>query len=124
MARWPVWAPPNRGPKPFTGCRKKRWAGAAPATAKRSSLAASLRRGVLFRATELFEPMVSWRGSRKTAPGSVASSGEQPHLGLGLFIARLIAERHGGQMRAEATAAGSRFGLALRHARRDDIGPL
>ena len=75
-------------------------------------------------AAELFEPMVSWRGSRKTAPARAASSGEQPHLGLGLFIARLIAERHGGRIRAEATAIGSRFGLKMSRVRRDDIGPL
>lgn len=54
-------------------------------------------------AAELFEPMVSWRKSR----------GEQPHLGLGLFIARLIARRHGGRMLARAIPGGSVFSLEL-----------
>ena len=64
-------------------------------------------------AVELFEPMVSWRGSGSTDPRRTGAEKDQPHLGLGLFIARLIAERHGGQMRAEATVTGSRFGLEL-----------
>jgi len=54
-------------------------------------------------AAELFEPLVSWR----------KSGAEQPHLGLGLFIARLIAQRHGGRMQARATSAGSVFSLEL-----------
>jgi len=40
----------------------------------------------------LFDSMVSHRGGR---------SGLVPHLGLGLYIARLIAEFHGGALRAE-----------------------
>jgi len=40
----------------------------------------------------LFDSMVSLRGER---------SGAVPHLGLGLYIARLIADFHGGALRAE-----------------------
>ena len=54
-------------------------------------------------AAELFEPMVSWR----------RSGAGRPHLGLGLFIARLIAQRHGGRMRARPTPDGSLFSLEL-----------
>ena len=54
-------------------------------------------------AAELFEPMVSWR----------KSGAERPHLGLGLFIARLIAQRHGGRMAARAVPGGSAFSLEL-----------
>lgn len=54
-------------------------------------------------AGELFDPMVSYRHS------TGQSIGETPHLGLGLFIARLIAERHGGRMSARPTRRGSAF---------------
>jgi two-component system sensor histidine kinase ChvG len=47
---------------------------------------------------KLFDSMVSVRGS--------GASGE-PHLGLGLYVARLIAEFHGGAIRAENLAPGS-----------------
>jgi K+-sensing histidine kinase KdpD len=43
-------------------------------------------------AEKLFDSMVSIRPT---------SSGEEPHLGLGLYVARLIAEFHGGSIRAE-----------------------
>ena len=46
---------------------------------------------------KLFESMVSLRASR---------SGEEPHLGLGLYIVRLIAEFHDGDVRAENRSAG------------------
>lgn len=50
-------------------------------------------------AEAVFEPMVSHR----------PTGGEVPHLGLGLFIARLIAERHRGRLSARPTAAGTCF---------------
>jgi len=51
----------------------------------------------------LFASMVSVRGER--AAGT-------PHLGLGLYVARLIAEFHGGSIEAENTAGGD--GVAIR----------
>jgi dedicated sortase system histidine kinase len=50
---------------------------------------------------KLFESMVSVRTER----GRDARSGE-PHLGLGLYVARLIAEFHGGAIRAENLTSG------------------
>jgi len=46
---------------------------------------------------KLFESLVSVRGER---------TGGEPHLGLGLYIARLIAEFHGGEIRARNLASG------------------
>jgi dedicated sortase system histidine kinase len=50
---------------------------------------------------KLFESMVSVRAER----GRDGKSAE-PHLGLGLYAARLIAEFHGGSIRAENLASG------------------
>jgi signal transduction histidine kinase len=50
----------------------------------------------------LFDSMVSLRAER----GRDGKSGE-PHLGLGLYVARLIAEFHGGAIRAENLTSGS-----------------
>jgi two-component system, OmpR family, sensor histidine kinase ChvG len=51
----------------------------------------------------LFDSLVSERRQR----------GGEPHLGLGLFVVRLVAEFHGGDARAENTPHGVRVTLAL-----------
>ncbi len=56
--------------------------------------------------SQLFDPMVSVR----------SDGGE--HLGLGLSIARIIAEGHGGSIRAADTPSGVVFTVALPHAQR------
>ncbi len=55
--------------------------------------------------SQLFDSMISVR------PG-----GADEHLGLGLFIARLIAEGHDGSIRADNTDSGVRFSARLRRA--------
>ncbi len=52
----------------------------------------------------LFASMVSGRSVR---------SGTEPHLGLGLYVARLIAEFHGGGVKAENSNGGVRMNVAL-----------
>ena len=49
---------------------------------------------------KLFQSMVSVRGERR------GETGAEPHLGLGLYIAQLIAEFHGGSISAENLASG------------------
>jgi dedicated sortase system histidine kinase len=49
---------------------------------------------------KLFESMVSVRGARGDAPDA------EPHLGLGLYIARVIAELHRGSVRAANLPGG------------------
>ncbi len=53
----------------------------------------------------LFESMVSVRGERR--PGA-------PHLGLGLYVARLIAEFHGGSIAAENLPTGDGVAISAR----------
>jgi len=55
--------------------------------------------------SQLFDSMISVR------PG-----GSDEHLGLGLFIARLIAEGHDGSIRADNADSGVRFAARLRRA--------
>jgi signal transduction histidine kinase len=45
--------------------------------------------------------------------GRAGQGGPAPHLGLGLYVARLIAEYHGGSIRAENLAQGVRVSVAL-----------
>ena len=52
--------------------------------------------------SQLFDSMVS-----------VRATGSDKHLGLGLYVARLIAEGHGGRIMAENAADGARFSVIL-----------
>ena len=51
----------------------------------------------------LFESMVSLRDRK----------GDEPHLGLGLYLVRLIAEFHQGSVVAEDIEGGVRFSMEL-----------
>ena len=51
---------------------------------------------------QLFDSMVSMRGGK-----------DSKHLGLGLYVARLIAEGHGGTISAENVDGGVRFAVKL-----------
>lgn len=55
-------------------------------------------------AGRLFESLVSGRRGSGT---------DQPHLGLGLFVARMIARFHGGELQAANQAGGVRFWAGL-----------
>lgn len=55
------------------------------------------------RTGQLFESMVSYREART----------DRPHLGLGLYIVKLIVQRHGGRIIARPTETGSAFGFSL-----------
>jgi dedicated sortase system histidine kinase len=52
--------------------------------------------------SQLFDSMVS-----------VRASGSDKHLGLGLYVAKLIAEGHGGRITAENAGDGARFSVIL-----------
>jgi signal transduction histidine kinase len=52
--------------------------------------------------SQLFDSMVS-----------VRAGGNDKHLGLGLYVAKLIAEGHGGRITAENAAGGVRFSVVL-----------
>jgi two-component system, OmpR family, sensor histidine kinase ChvG len=55
--------------------------------------------------TRLFESMISVRAARDPAT---------PHLGLGLYVARLIVEFHGGSIGAADLPAGDGVALSVR----------
>ncbi len=60
-------------------------------------------------ATTLFSSMVSWRSQGSTPPGETVG-----HLGLGLYIVRLIAEFHGGYPEAANRADGRGVEIRVR----------
>ncbi|MCX7512813.1 ATP-binding protein [Frateuria hangzhouensis] len=64
----------------------------------------------------LFDSLVSLRDK--------ATPGDAPHLGLGLYVVRLVAERHGGSAAAGNLADGSgvAFSLRLRNMPRQRLG--
>ena len=52
--------------------------------------------------SQMFDSMVSMRGGENTR-----------HLGLGLYVAKLIAEGHGGNIRADNVDGGVRFTVTV-----------
>ena len=58
------------------------------------------------------------RGQLFDSMVSVRVSGKSRHLGLGLYIAKIIAEGHGGRIEAENIEGGVRFGVSLRRGAR------
>jgi dedicated sortase system histidine kinase len=65
----------------------------------------------------LFDSLVSMRAASASKPGdSLPGRADVPHLGLGLYVVRLIAELHRGAARASNLADGSgvEFSLELR----------
>jgi signal transduction histidine kinase len=76
--------------------------------AKRALLAVENAGPPLPESLRLFDSMVSLRGPERIAR-------ESAHLGLGLYIVRLVAEFHGGQVRASnlPALAGVRFEVEL-----------
>ena len=54
---------------------------------------------------QLFQSMVSIRTDKNKST--------QPHLGLGLYIVKLIADFHGGEVWAENTGSGVKISLRL-----------
>ena len=51
--------------------------------------------------SQLFDSMVSVR------------TGDDKHLGLGLYVAKLIAEGHGGHISADNSSDGVKFSVAV-----------
>jgi signal transduction histidine kinase len=64
----------------------------------------------------LFDSLVSLRDK--------ATPGDAPHLGLGLYVVRLVAERHGGSVSARNLddGGGVAFTLTLRGMPRQRLG--
>jgi signal transduction histidine kinase len=58
-------------------------------------------------ADSLFESMVSVRGD------SAGATDQRGHLGLGLYLVRLIAEFHGGSAQARNVAGGVEVGFTV-----------
>lgn len=62
----------------------------------------------------LFDPMVSSRATA-SGPGRQSGKGEKvPHLGLGLYIVRLVAECHHGKPNARNIDGGVKIGFSLK----------